>query len=114
MALESRPLAGPGTPGTVLEVARDAGWTLTCDEKANVYAFPPDRRLVAAFLPESNDFAPGGPLWVIRAYSDLHTIEWQAGFTENTPAEFIAAFLADLVKPEPLDTERDDAPPVTT
>jgi hypothetical protein len=108
MALVSRVMAGPGRPGTVLDLVRDAGWTLTSDEKANVYALPPDRRVVLAFVPETNEFAPGGPLWVIRAYGDLHTIEWQATFTENTPAEFIAAFLADLIRDEPLDTERED------
>jgi hypothetical protein len=116
MTLVSRPLAGPGTPGTALNVLQTAGWNLTSDEKANAYAFPPDRRLVVAFLPEANDFAPDGPLWVIRAYGDMHNVEWQAGFTENTPAELIAAFLTDLIKPEPLDTEREDdeaAPPAT-
>jgi hypothetical protein len=111
MALVSRPLAGPGLPGTVIEFVRAAGWTVSPDDKANVYAFSADRRVVLAFLPESNKFAPEGQLWVIRAYGDLHDIEWEATFTENTPAEFIAAFLADLIKPEPLDTERDDEAP---
>lgn len=106
MALVSRSLAGPGMPSTVLEVAEAAGWTLTTDDKDNVYAFPPDHRLVLAFLPERNAFAPAGVSWVIRAYSDLHAVEWQAAFTDNTPAECVAAFLADLVKPEPLDAER--------
>lgn len=108
MALITRPLAGPGMPSTVLDITEAAGWTLTTDEKDNVYAFPPDHRLVLAFLPEQNAFAPAGALWVIRAYSDLHAVEWQATFTDHTPTEFIAAFLTDLIKPEPLDTERGD------
>jgi hypothetical protein len=116
MALVSRPLAGPGLPGTAIELVRAAGWTVASDDKANVFAFPADRRVVLAFLPESNEFAPQGPLWVIRAYGDLHDIEWEATFTDNTPAEFIAAFLADVIKPEPLDTEREheeDPSPIT-
>ncbi|GAA4617222.1 hypothetical protein GCM10023195_76770 [Actinoallomurus liliacearum] len=108
MALVSRPLAGPGLPGTALELVRAAGWTVTSDGKANAYAFPPDRRVVLAFLPEHNHFAPEAPLWVIRAYGDLHDIEWEATFTDDTPAEFIAAFLADLIKPEPLEREHDE------
>ncbi|MCO5999761.1 DUF317 domain-containing protein [Actinoallomurus rhizosphaericola] len=108
MALVSRPLAGPGLPGTALELVRAAGWTVTLDDKANAYAFAPDRRVILAFLPESNDFSPGGPLWGIRAYGDLHDLMWEATFTDNTPVEFITAFLTDLIKPEPLDTERED------
>jgi hypothetical protein len=114
MAMVARPLAGPGTPGTALNVLEAAGWTVTSDEMANAYAFPPDRSLVVAFLPETNDFASKGQLWVIRAYGDLHDIKWQATFTDDTPAEFIAAFLADLIKPEPLDTVREDEAPAAT
>lgn len=111
MTLESRPLAGSGVPGTALDVLERVGWIVTSDERANVYAFPPDRHVVVAFLPEANDFAAHDELWVIRAYGDLHDLRWQATFTDDTPAEFVAAFLTDLVKPEPLDTERDDEPP---
>jgi hypothetical protein len=108
MALVARPLAGPGTPGTAFDVLQAAGWNITVDEAANTFGFPDDRCAVAAFLPETNDFAPDGPLWVIRAYNDLHKIKWEATFTEDTPAEFIAAFLSDLTNPVPLDTDRDD------
>jgi hypothetical protein len=89
-------------------VLQAAGWSVASNESANTYAYAPDHNLIVAFLPETNDFAPDGPLWVIRAYNDLHNVEWEASFTDNTPAEFIAAFLNDLIKSEPLDTERED------
>jgi uncharacterized protein DUF317 len=114
MTLVARPLAGPGVPGTALNVLEDAGWTITNDGRANAYAFPADRRVLVAFLPEDNDLAAGGTLWMIRAYSDLHQLVWEATFTADTPAELIAAFLADLVSPEPLDADREDDAPAPT
>jgi uncharacterized protein DUF317 len=114
MTLVARPLAGPGLPGTALNVLEDAGWTITNDEKANAYAFPADRRVLVAFLPEDNDFAADGTPWMIRAYGDVHQVVWEAAFTSDTPAELIAAFLADLVSPEPLDPDRDDDIPALT
>src|SRR5262245_20528441 len=113
MDLVARPFAGPGTPGTALMVLQAAGWTVKKDPAANAYVSAPDHRHIAAFLPERNDFAPGGPLWVIRAYDEPPVPvpsepAWEATFTEGTPAEFIAAFLTDLVNPTPLDPDRDD------
>lgn len=112
MTLVARPLAGPGRPGTVLDLLKQAGWTVTTDDKANAYAFTGDHRVIACFLPERNDFAPPKELWVIRAYGDLNEIIWEAAFTADTPAEFVAAFMADLIKPEPLDPDRDDDAPL--
>lgn len=108
MTLVARPLAGPGSPGTALNVVEHAGWMFTHDEAGNAYAIAPDHRVIAAFLPERNNFAPAGALWAIRAYGDLNDVEWEATFTDKTPAEFVAAFLADLITPEPLDPERDN------
>ncbi|GLY79195.1 hypothetical protein Airi01_074620 [Actinoallomurus iriomotensis] len=108
MSLVARPLAGPGCPGTALNVVEREGWTITHDEVGNAYVFPPDHRVIAAFLPERNDFAAAEALWVIRAYGDLNDVLWEATFTEETPTEFIAAFLADLTKSEPLDPARED------
>lgn len=62
-------------------------------------------------MPEANHFASDGALWAVRAYGDLNEVIWQAAFTDETPSEFIAAFLADLIKSEPLDTEREDDDP---
>jgi hypothetical protein len=108
MTLLARPLAGPGNPGTALHVLQCQGWNTTHDEMSNAYLTSPDHRVIAAFLPERNDFAQAGQLWVIRAYGELNAVEWEATFTDKTPAEFIAAFLTDLITPEPLDPERDD------
>lgn len=107
MSLVARPLAGAGSPGTALNVADRAGWMIREEETGNAYAIAPGHRVIAAFLPERNDFAPVGALWVIRAYGYLNEITWEATFTDETPAEFIAAFLADLTASEPLDPERD-------
>jgi hypothetical protein len=108
MTLVERAIAGPGSPNTALGVLSRAGWDTIHDENGNTYAFPADHRAVVAFLPEDNDFAEHGKLWVVRAYSDLHAVVWEATFTVDTPAELIAACLADLVKNEPLDRYRDD------
>lgn len=108
MTLVARPLAGPGIAGTALNVLGRQGWNTIHDEVGNAYLVSPDHRVIAAFLPERNEFAPAGPLWVIRAYGELNAAEWEATFTDKTPAEFIAAFLTDLTAPEPLDPGRDD------
>ncbi|TMQ86136.1 DUF317 domain-containing protein [Actinomadura soli] len=108
MTMVERPLAGPGSPVTALNVLARAGWTITNDRKANTFAFPPDRRVLVEFLPEANEFGPNETLWGIRAYDDLHQIVWEATFTSATPAEFIAAFLTDLADPEPLDPDREE------
>jgi hypothetical protein len=122
MPLVPRFLAGPGAPDTALGMLRNAGWRLDSDDKGNMFAFAPDRRVIVAFLPEENEFAPRvsnwpgwEPLWVIRAYvhGDLPDVMWEATFTSDTPAEFIAALLVDLVRKTPLDLDRHDeaAPP---
>lgn len=108
MTMVERPLAGPGSPVTALNVLARAGWTITNDRKANAYAFPPDRRVLVAFLPEANEHGPNETLWRVRAYDDLHQIVWEATFTSATPAELIAAFLTDLADSEPLDPDRED------
>ncbi|GAB3971365.1 hypothetical protein GCM10029978_046420 [Actinoallomurus acanthiterrae] len=108
MTCVARYLAGPGAPETALDVLKQARWLLADDEAGNTFAFAPDRRVIVAFLPETNDFAPGGPLWVIRAYlhGDFPDIAWEATFTNATPAELIAGFLTELANPAPLDDER--------
>lgn len=47
---------------------------------------------------------------MIRAYlhADLPDIVWEATFTDQVPAEFIAAFLTDVTNGEPLDPDRDE------
>jgi len=107
MTLIARPLAGPGWPDTAMNVLGRAGWTIIGDEVANVYASPPDDRALVAFLPEPNQLAPKEVLWLVRVYNDAQQVLWEATFTDDTPAELIAAFLADLVKPEPLDPDRE-------
>jgi hypothetical protein len=94
------------------------------ERPATCIAFAPDRRLIVAFMPEGDRFAPAisnwpswEPLWVIRAYihGELNEVVWEATFTSQTPVEFIAAFLVDLVRKTPLDPERDEpAPPTLT
>ncbi|MFI0486564.1 DUF317 domain-containing protein [Actinomadura sp. 9N215] len=91
-----------------------AGWTITNDRKANAYAFPQERRVLVAFLPEGNDHAPNEKLWVIRTYEDLHQIVWEATFSSAAPAELIAAFLTDPANPKSLDPDREDDAPATT
>lgn len=116
MTMVERPLAGPGIPATALEVLEHAGWKAITDEMGNTYAFPASHRVIAAFLPERNSFRPNADpaLWAVRTYNDLNQMIWEATFTDHTPTEFIAAFLADLVKSEPLDTERDKDEPKRT
>lgn len=107
-----RYLAGAGYADPALEVLRKAGWAIDQEEDGNTFAYSPDGGVVAAWLPEGNSsFAPdangwdkGAPIWVIRAYRDDEQA-WEATFTVDTPTEFVAAMLASLVRPEPL--ERD-------
>ncbi|TDE22822.1 DUF317 domain-containing protein [Actinomadura sp. 6K520] len=116
-----RHVAGPGMPDTALGVVRAAGWRIEHDRHGNTFAFAPDRRVISAFLPEGDRFSPmitnwpsWEPVWVIRAYvhGELNQVIWEATFTSDTPAEFIAAFLLDLVRKTPLDNDRDEpAPP---
>jgi hypothetical protein len=108
MALVARPLAGPGNPGTLLGMLEREGWMISHDEMANTFAISPGHRLIAAFLPERNDFAQPETLWAIRAYGELNDVVWEAAFTGETPVEFVAAFVSDLIKPEPLDTDREE------
>src|SRR6266540_5088565 len=102
-----RALAGPGEPGTALEVLREAGWQVQDDDLANAHAWSPDARVYVGFLPEGDtgqqqhiDDADGARtprvLWEVRAYRhpDAASPVWTAAFTDDTPAELIAAFLA--------------------
>ncbi|WP_395110216.1 DUF317 domain-containing protein [Actinomadura sp. SCN-SB] len=130
MADLPRYLAGAGMPDTALGVLHQSGWRFEQDEHGNTFAFSPDRRVIVAFVPEEGfgpaegdrwRFAPRlpgwpswEPVWVVRAYAhgDLDAVVWEAVFTSDTPAEFIAAFLVDLVRKRPLEAERDEpAPP---
>ena len=110
MELIDRPMAGPGWPDTALDVLARAGWSITRDEVANVYAWRPDGRVLVAFLPEANDLAPVEVVWLVRTYDESQQVLWEATFAGETPAELIAAFLADLVRPEPLDPHREYQP----
>ena len=127
-----RVLAGPGEPGTALEVLREAGWQVHDDDLANAHAWSPDALAYVGFLPEGDTGqqhlgdADGGAsanwaaeaaaartprvLWAVRAYRQPHapTPVWTATFTDATPAELVAAFLAAVADPagitrDPLD-----------
>ena len=128
-----RVLAGPGEPGTALAVLREAGWQVGDDELANAHAWSPDALVYVGFLPEGDtgrqqhiDDADGGAtadyaadagaaptprvLWQVRAYRHPNTPSpvWTAAFTDDTPAELVAAFLAAAADPtgvtrDPLD-----------
>lgn len=116
-----RHLAGAGAADLALSVLGDAGWTMIGKPSGNVFAYSPDGRVVAAWMPEGSEaFAPrangwntAAPIWVIRAYRDVDRMDraWEATFTVDTPTEFVAAMLADLVRPEPLDPEREPVTP---
>lgn len=127
-----RALAGPGEPATALEVLRAAGWQLHDDDLANAHAWSPDALVYVGFLPEGDtgrpqhiDDADGGAtadyaaadaaptprvLWQVRAYRQPNAARpvWTASFTDDTPAELIAAFLTATADPagltrDPLD-----------
>lgn len=111
-----RYLAGAGTADAALDVLAKADWTMIGKPNGNVFAYSPDGRVVAGWMPEGSEaFAPhangwntAAPIWVIRAYKDVDRVDlaWEATFTVDTPTEFVAAMLADLVRPEPLDPDR--------
>jgi hypothetical protein len=114
--------AGPGAPGLVLDALRAAGWTVQPDEVGNADCTSPDLTLRVAFGPESPAYHRGGPLWTVtytptaplhpEACDDCGTghpaLPWTATFGDHTPAEAIAALLADLTGPGRLDFHRAD------
>ncbi|MDL4812771.1 DUF317 domain-containing protein [Actinomadura opuntiae] len=115
-----RHMAGAGMPDAVLNVLRAAAWRLHYPATGNVFAYAPDGTVILTYLPEGDSFAPTAngwdsktPLWVIRAYdnSDRRTVAWEATFTPATPAELIAAMMADLIHGGPLDPDRDEPAP---
>jgi len=80
------------------------------DELDNHAYTSPDNTVRASWAPELD---ARGPLWTVT-----HTpgggyapSAWQATFSDDTPAELIAAFLTDLVRTEPLDTGRAESYP---
>ena len=135
MQVTPRVLAGPGEPGTALAVLRAAGWQVGDDDLANAHAWSPDALVYVGFLPEGDtgqqhhidiDDADGGAtadyaadadvtrtprvLWQVRAYRHPNAPSpvWTATFTDDTPAELVAAFLAAVADPagitrDPLD-----------
>jgi len=130
-----RALAGPGEPGTALEVLREAGWQVHDDDLANAHAWSPDALVYVGFLPEGDagrqhadaDAGATRTLWAVRAYRQPNAPSpvWSASFTDDTPAELIAAFLAAVADPagitrDPLDPAgmlddpADNPPPDTT
>src|SRR6266540_162943 len=115
-----RALAGPGEPGTALEVLREAGWQVQDDDLANTHAWSPDALVYVGFLPEGDagrqhasagaDAGAAQTLWEVRAYHhpDAPSPVWTATFDDATPAELVAAFLAAVADPagvtrDPLD-----------
>jgi Domain of unknown function (DUF317) len=130
-----RALAGPGEPGTALEVLREAGWQVQDDDLANAHAWSPDALVYVGFLPEGKagrQHAGAGAvaaqtLWEVRAYRrpNVPSPVWTATFDDLTPAELVAAFLAAAADPagitrDPLDPAgmlddpADNPPPDTT
>ncbi|MFC5188023.1 DUF317 domain-containing protein [Actinomadura harenae] len=95
----------------VLETARNAGWHLRSDPNCNTWAVSPDGRIVLAWLPEPNDYAPRvsghrpwAVEWVIRVYKtpDHDKPDYELIFTIGTPAPVVDAALRSLI--EPVDT----------
>lgn len=97
--------SGPGEPGTALDLLIGNGWS--CDARGgNVTVQSPDHRLKVHFRHERTPAVPRQPLWLIdyRPADGDTGRAWRATFTDDTPADLIAAFCARLGN----DTEPDD------
>jgi len=121
MTTTSRWSAGPGAPGLLLDLLTAEGWTAEPDTYGNTTCTGPDGTLTIAFGPETPAYHRGGPLWTAThtpaaqpdpAPCDCGTSHrarcWTATFGDEVPVEAIAAFLTDLIGPEPLDPHRED------
>ncbi|MBS2545392.1 DUF317 domain-containing protein [Catenulispora sp. NL8] len=85
--------SGAGEPGMVLDLLAGDGWS--CDAYgSNVTIQSADHRLKVQFRPERAPTVPRQPLWLVDywpADGDSGHF-WRATFTDDTPAELIAAF----------------------
>lgn len=89
--------SGPGEPATVLDLLIRNGWS--CDAHgSNVTTQSADHRFKVQFRPERTPTVPRQPLWLIdyRPADGDPGGAWRATFTDDTPAELIAAFCALL------------------
>ena len=98
--------SGPGEPGAVLDLLAGDGWS--CDAHgSNVTVQSADRRLKVQFRPERTPTVPRHPLWFIdyRPADGDTGRAWRATFTDDTPAELIAAFCTLLSDDVELDED---------
>lgn len=96
--------SGPGEPGTVLDLLIGCGWS--CDTQgSNVTVQSADDRLKVQFRPERTPTVPRQPLWLIdyRPADGDSGRAWRATFTDDIPAELIAAFCSLLADDVELD-----------
>ncbi|MEY9858548.1 hypothetical protein ABH935_004163 [Catenulispora sp. GAS73] len=106
MTTVPRCASGPGEPGTVLDPLIGGGWS--CDAHgSNVTVQSADHRLKVQFHPERTPTVPRRPLWLIdyRPADGDTGRAWRAAFTDDTPAELIAAFCTLLGDDVELDDD---------
>lgn len=99
--------SGSGEPSTVLDLLIGDGWS--CDAHgSNVTVQSADHRLKVQFRPDRTTAVPRQPPWLIdfRPADGDAGRAWRATFTDDTPAELIAAFCTLLGD----DVELDDFP----
>ncbi|MEY9861404.1 hypothetical protein ABH935_007045 [Catenulispora sp. GAS73] len=103
--------AGAGAPDVALDRLHEAGWIQYANGVGDVAYRSPDGCVRAEFAPESRSALPKGVLWEV-AYTDPNPYaknrsSWTAHFSDDVPAEAIAAFLTALTDPTGLELDRD-------
>jgi hypothetical protein len=102
--------AGAGEPDLALKRLHEAGWTRYDDGIGDVAYVSPDGAVRAEFAPETRNSVARGVLWEV-AYTDPNPYaknrnSWTAHFSDQVPAEAIAAFLTALTDPTGLELDR--------